>query len=117
MLLGTSITWQVMGPILYDYYAILAGQKIAGPDFLDTYAKFLRAVVPFNVLFISTLWAVKLSFLLFFRRLGSKIRGHAIWWWIVLCITIATYFACIGDTDYRCCLKSMGWIVGKFKIV
>ncbi|KAL8705269.1 MAG: hypothetical protein Q9201_001600 [Fulgogasparrea decipioides] len=117
LLLGTSLTWQIMGPILYDYYAIQAQKKLPGPDFQDKYAAFLRTIVPFTLLFYSTLWAVKLSFLLFFWRLGSKVRGHNIWWWVVLGITVAAYIACIGDVDYRCCLSSMEWIVGEFEPV
>ena len=112
MLLATSITWQIEAPILYEEYDIQAQRKFPGPDFLVKYEKFLHSVAPLNILFYTTLWSVKLSFLMFFRRLGSKVNGHKVWWYVVLAITIAALIASVGDIDYRCSFNSIEWIIG-----
>jgi hypothetical protein len=86
-------------PRLYKQYDALQGK---GPLDLDSYAYFLRMIVPFNVLFYSSLWAVKISFMLFFAKLGNKLQNFKLWWWIVLVITIGAYLGCIGDIQYDC---------------
>ena len=51
-----------------------------------------------------------MSFMIFFRRLGHSVTNQHIVWWAVLAITAASYFVCIGDTDYRCLASSFAWI-------
>lgn len=113
-MLGTSILWQIKLPVLYEYYAVMAGKRPFDAAFVDKHTAFLRALVPFTILFYSTLWLVKLSFLIFFRRLGSKVKGQKIWWWFILVVTVLTWLACIADIDYRCLLDSyLSYIVCK----
>ena len=54
------------------------------------------------VFFYTSLWAVKTSFLLFFRRLGHNVTGQKVLWWCVFAFTLASYFVCIGDIQYSC---------------
>lgn len=114
MLLGTAILWQIEAPTLYEQYAVGSGQRPPSQEFIDRDIAFLRTIVPFTILFYSCLWSIKLSFLLFFRRLGSKVIGHNIWWWCVLVVTILTWVACVADIHYKCSLGSFKLIESKF---
>lgn len=113
MLLASGVSWQIESAGLYDQYAVSSGRKPFTADFIESDLYFLRAaIVPANILFYSCLWTVKLSFLIFFRRLFTHFRGHRIWWWCVLIFTILTWVACIADIHYECSLGSSETIYG-----
>lgn len=114
MKLATAILWQINVPVLYEYLAVIAGKKPFDLGFLDRAVAILRTGVLLNVLFYSALWLVKLSFLMFFRRLGSKVKGQKIWWWCILVFTVLTWAACIADFQYKCSLSSLAFIVCEF---
>ena len=110
MLLAFAILWQVEAPTLYEQYAVQSGTAPFTSGFIDKDTQLLRSIVPFTILFYSCLWAVKISLLLFFRRLGSKVTGHRVWWWSILVVTILAWAACIADINWKCSLGSYYWI-------
>lgn len=110
MLFIFAVLWQVMVPALYEQYAVEAGQKMPDLDFISKDTHFLRSLVPITMLFYSCLWTVKLSFLLFFRRLGGRVRGQKIWWWCILVVTALTWVACIVTVHFRCLVDSFASI-------
>lgn len=110
MLLAFAITWQVEAPTLYLQYAVQSGTAPFTPGFISKDTELLRSIVPISILFYSCIWAVKISLLLFFRRLGSNVRGQRIWWWSIFVITVLAWVACIGDLNWRCSLGSYYWI-------
>ena len=110
MLLAFAILWQIEAPTLYQQYAVQSGTEPFTPSFISKDTKLLRLIVLFITLFYSCLWTVKLSLLLFFRRLGSKVIGHQVWWWSILVITVLSWAACIADINWRCSLGSYYWI-------
>lgn len=114
MLLATAIIWQIVYPTVYLQYAIADGTAPFQPGFLAREATFLHVWVALLILFFTCLWCIKLSFLLFFRRLGHNVRGHKVWWWCVLVATIATWAACVGDVQFDCSLNSLDWIYSEF---
>lgn len=114
MKLGTSILWQINVPALYNHLAVLAGKKPFDQGFVNRDTALLRTSVAFGILFYSTLWLVKLSFLMFFRRLGSKVIGLSIWWWCILVVTVLTWVACVADIQYKCSLSSYAFIICEF---
>ena len=114
MMLGTAILWQIEAPTLYEQYAVEAGKSPPTQGFIERDTAFWRCFVPFNILFYSCLWSIKLSFLLFFRRLGSRVEGHKIWWWCILVITVLTWVACVADIRYKCSLASFEIIESGF---
>lgn len=101
-MLTTAIIWQIEGQVLYEMYAISEGKQPYTPDILPKFGKFMRFVAPLTILFYSGLWCVKFSFLAFFYRLGSKVKSHRIWWYVVLFCTVAVWMASVADIDYRC---------------
>ena len=116
MLLATAIIWQIVYPTVYMQYAIADGIAPFQPGFFAKEATFLHVWAALLILFFTCLWSIKLSFLLFFRRLGHNVRGHKIWWWCVLGATIATWATCVGDVQFDCSLNSLDWIYSKFDL-
>lgn len=113
MLLTFTIAWQVEAYFLYWMYDVSNGKALPSEAFFEQYTTFLPFVVVWNYLFYSSLWAVKLSFLIFFRRLGSKTKSHRIWWWVVLLLTIGAWVGCIADIDYPCTLGDLSYILSE----
>lgn len=104
MKLGTSILWQIN-----ERLAVLAVKKPLDLDFVNRDTALWSTSAVFAILFYLTVWLVKFSFLMFFRRLGSKAIGLNIWWWYILVVTV-----CIADIQYRCALGSDATIIGEF---
>ncbi|KAI4258269.1 MAG: hypothetical protein L6R42_005202 [Xanthoria sp. 1 TBL-2021] len=89
---------------------VSAGLEMPGEDFAQAAGSYFKATLAIIVLFYSALWSIKISFLLFFRRLGNNVRGQRRIWWPVLGVTVATYFACIGSIQYACLVSSFEYL-------
>ncbi|KAJ5329399.1 hypothetical protein N7452_009789 [Penicillium brevicompactum] len=111
IILSAAIIWQVKGKILYELYAISAGEKPFSLDFLPRYNVFMRYNAPFQILFYTGLWCIKFSFMAFFYRLCSKVKAFRIWWFVVFFCTASVYIACIGDIEYKCSLGGIEYII------
>ena len=99
--------------MLYELYAVRSGHQLPTSDFLERYPAFVKTIVPSTIPFYGCLWCVKLSFLIFFRRLGVKVTGQRVWWWVVLVLVVGSGVACVADIDYQCSLGSMKTIQGE----
>ena len=114
MLLATAIIWQCISEAMYELLAIASGQSlIIPPNFIADGEKTLRGQLAIIFLFMSGLWSVKFSFLLFFRRLGDKVSGQKVHWWIVFAFTLATYFVGIGTIQFDCLAPPFAEILAK----
>jgi len=116
MFLSDVTLWTALSPRLYENYAMLQGKGPTDEAGMarnwERYGSLIHLVAPFKILFYTSLWTVKLSLLLFFRRLGHQIRSHEVWWWCVLFVTFATWAVCIADIDYPCTTsKPWPWIM------
>ena len=111
LLMTNALIWQVSKDDMYEVIAVASGQLYPPPSDLSTNATaYLRRSVAVRVFFYSGLWAVKLSFMLFFRRLAQNVTGQKGLWWTILVIVVATWLACAGTTDYRCLAGSFEYI-------
>jgi hypothetical protein len=63
----------------------------------------------------ASLWSIKISFVIFFRKFGEKLRNQRIAWYAVLVFCIASFAVCIGTVDYRCLTSSGMDMIGTFK--
>ena len=112
MLFVTTILWQTqintLDVLSEDFTDIVEGaganfnivdeenhdKLVPGIAAIAVLSKVLTAV---SWLFMSCLWSVKLSFLIFFRRLGQKAKGHKTWWrWVLTSIILS----CIVSTAF-----------------
>ncbi|KAI1373880.1 hypothetical protein F4677DRAFT_427526 [Hypoxylon crocopeplum] len=84
---------------------------IPGPDFQDRLASGLRGDGTVLILGTIGIWAVKLNFLLFFRRFGRQIRTYMVFWWIAFVIIVASGAVHIGVIPYDCQFGSLNHIV------
>ncbi|KAF7952579.1 uncharacterized protein EAE97_002076 [Botrytis byssoidea] len=100
--LASAILWQIHAQAMFDLMAVSAGIKMPGADFVTNSEAYSKASGVVIILFYSTLWSVKFSFLLFIRRLGSHVAKVEFLWWPITIFTICTYFACIGTIQYHC---------------
>ncbi|KAJ5827337.1 hypothetical protein N7447_004100 [Penicillium robsamsonii] len=111
IMLTAAVIWQVEGKVLYDLYAISAGEKPFTLEFLPRYNTFMRFNAPFEILFYSALWCVKFSFMTLFYRISAKVKSLRIWWFVVLFCTAGVYIASVADIEYKCSLGGLEYII------
>lgn len=102
MLLTSAIIWQFDKESLYEQMELTSGQLLPSAGFEHRVEKALRGSLVEIVFFYSSLWSVKVSFLIFFRRLGHKVKGQKQLWWFVLIVTLASYIVCLSLINYNC---------------
>lgn len=103
LLLATAIMWQFVSQYWYQIQEVASGHLYPPPaTYIADSERYLRMSVPIIAFFYTGLWSVKLSFLLFFRRLGNKVRGQKLHCWIVTAFTLATWCTCIATIHYNC---------------
>ncbi|KAJ5590050.1 hypothetical protein N7450_004022 [Penicillium hetheringtonii] len=111
IILSAAVIWHVEHKALYELYAISSGTKPFDFGFLPRFNEFMRLLAPLQILFYSSLWCVKFSFLVFFYRLCSRIKAFRIWWYVVLFCTAAVYIASVGDIEYKCSFGGINYIL------
>ncbi|MCJ1467454.1 hypothetical protein MMC07_006079 [Pseudocyphellaria aurata] len=97
-----AIIWQIFIRKMYHTINMLTGLETLDVPFIESYFRFTVAVY---FLFYSSLWSIKISFLLFFRRLGTHVTNHKLLWWPVFALTVAAYFVHYGTVDYKCLFR------------
>lgn len=111
MVLATSILWHFAEHGMFQSTAIASGQlsPMSVPSYIQDTEHYLRSSIAVIILFYSSLAAIKISFLLFFRRLtiGVHDKAQTIQWWAVFGFTIATWLASIGTINYKCLAPSL----------
>ena len=112
MLLTSGVLWEIEAPVVYGLFGDQAGKKLPS---LSSITTFVQSVAAFNFLYYSSLWSVKLSLLLFFRRLHSKKRSQKIWWWFVVAVCVLTWAACVADFPWSCAVHSLISYIGILK--
>ena len=110
----TAVDWQIVAKFMYRFLAVTSGQLWPPPPTIvrDTEQYNKGSVVVF-VFFYTSLWAVKLSFLSFFKRLGRNVRKQKVLWWCVFAFTVASYVVCVGITQYSCLAPPLERIIRK----
>lgn len=107
MFFVSAVIWQSQQAAMYTEQFVFSSETIIPtPQQLAAERKLLRAEVPAIMMSYTSLWIIKVSFLVFFRRLGRDFRGQKIWWWCLMGFTIATWATCIGRMDFKCLLRS-----------
>ena len=96
----SAIIWQVFAKKMFATLAV------TNQNFAKNSVNYIRVTAAVLILFHSTLWAIKISFLLFFKRLGKNVQRQKIMWWLIFGFTLATYFVCLGLVPYPCLIAS-----------
>lgn len=102
--LSTAIDWQIIAWKMYSYVSVTSGQlSPPRPDFEADTESYYDGSLAIMVFYSTSLWSIKIAFLLFFKRLGQNIGGgQRLLWWSIFGFTMATYFVLIGDIPYSC---------------
>lgn len=87
---------------MYYVLDISAGLRAPDADFYTRLIPFARVQFVVQFFFYTTLTAVKLSFLLFFKRLGQRVHGQQYIWWPILVFSLISYIVSLGDMQYAC---------------
>ncbi|KAK7974517.1 hypothetical protein PG989_016365 [Apiospora arundinis] len=87
--------------------------SVMGPEFLPNSRKaFVALGTSINITMVGVL-IIKLSFMLFFRRLGTNIRYFNAVWWGILLFTVAAAAAQIGMQDFGCFFADITYILSE----
>ena len=114
MLLANAIIWEIAAGSMYTLVNVQNGVVPPPPNFFDQLTLFFRSQIAVSLLHTCGLWAVKISFMLFFRKLGKKVRGQKWLWWCVLAAIVAAFAICIGVYDWPCLVRSLPEIIGEY---
>ena len=106
--LGPAIDWQLVSWKMYQFNSITSGRLWPSPpDFITAIESYFEGSLAAWVFYYSSLWPVKVAFLLFLRRLSQNVTGQTILWWFVCGFTVATYLICVGDIQYSCLVSPL----------
>jgi hypothetical protein len=106
-LLASCLLISFMAPSMYTtiqmekFSASLAGLG-KRRDVLDTVGFYLKLQFSQTIVYWTCLWAVKASFLAFFKPLTRNLKSHVIAWWFILVITVLAYAACVISYPISC---------------
>lgn len=104
----SAVIWQNTSKYMYQALYVSSGVQHDIPaTFLTDSEKYLKGQIGIILMFMTGLWSIKISFLLFFRRLGENVSGQQIHWWCVAVYTAATYFIGVGTIEYHCLAPSL----------
>ncbi|KAF2090509.1 hypothetical protein K490DRAFT_7393, partial [Saccharata proteae CBS 121410] len=111
--LAHCIVWQCTVSGMYLNNAYTSGLLDPVPaDFARKSEVFFRSSAANEVLYLTSLWCVKLSFLCFFRRLYTNMDRLMRVWWVILAFTVASWVVVVGTIPYWCLVSSFDYIMG-----
>ncbi|KAF2144310.1 uncharacterized protein K452DRAFT_211591, partial [Aplosporella prunicola CBS 121167] len=100
---SSTIMWQVFSEDMYRAVPVMSRKEWPPTQkSLESTTITKNACAAFTMLFYTSVWCIKLSFLFFFRRLYQN-AGHVMRiWWFLVAMVIATWAVAMGTIDYRC---------------
>ncbi|KAK4206939.1 hypothetical protein QBC37DRAFT_444784 [Rhypophila decipiens] len=107
----TTALWQWVAHSMYLTLNVSVGAAVPPADFFSQLELWLRVSYVVQTFFYTTLTAVKLSLLFFFRRLGGHMDRLRYVWWPVLGLTLATWVTGLGTSQFKCLLGSSEYII------
>ncbi|KAF1950580.1 hypothetical protein CC80DRAFT_482433 [Byssothecium circinans] len=113
LLLSAAILFQTFVADMYEISAVGANLRPPSANFATILIKYTRRQLVYQVLYHAQLWSVKISFLVFFYRLGSQVTYYKVAWWIVTVFTICAGCVVIGTLEYSCQEGSVEVLVAK----
>lgn len=108
LLLTITTLCTVYAETMYKIIDIGSGRLYPPPpDFPTLAVQSGRSSLAGMLAFTTSLWAVKISFMLFFWRLGvAKVHKLRLHWWVVMVLTVLCYLANFPHIEYLCFVGS-----------
>lgn len=94
ILVSMGVMYQIITPTMFELERLLTPGAVPSANFLQEAALFLRLQFAIIILFWTTLWAVKLSFLLYYKRLFAGLPHQMFWWRLVSVFVGMAYLGC-----------------------
>lgn len=113
LLLANAIIWQRVKTELYLSLDVQHGRQSSSPDLPSKIDKWHHGQLAAILFLTTSLWCVKLSFLIFFQRLGRNVQRQKIIWWSVFAVVVASYFVVLGTQRWRCLILPAGKAASK----
>ncbi|KAL4874403.1 hypothetical protein BJY04DRAFT_17437 [Aspergillus karnatakaensis] len=110
LVLAQSVTLQTQLDSIYLHYQVTTGNIIATPEIQGRIETLFRAECAVLMFFYASLWSIKASFLIVFRRLAGASERWVVWFWCVVGFVVAGYVVCLGDNQYRCLVNDHAYI-------
>ncbi|KAK4223292.1 hypothetical protein QBC38DRAFT_548596 [Podospora fimiseda] len=113
LVLTTAIIWQQVAADMFDALRISAGVKIPDDlgEFLRKVERWMRFSLVVQLTYCTTLTAVKLSVLLFFRRIDTNVDKLRYVWWPLVGFVVVLYGVSIATQPYKCMMGTVQFIV------
>ncbi|KAH8672762.1 hypothetical protein BGZ60DRAFT_514373 [Tricladium varicosporioides] len=107
MIIASTILWQNSYRVLFLLSRWVDEELMPVSEAELEYSR--HVILGIEIMYNFSITAVKMSFLLFFRRLLYKvdIKWLSIWWWVVCFITLGALVTSIGDGQYKCLVGSI----------
>lgn len=97
LLVIIAIMYQVITPTMFiidQVASTLSPGMVPPPNFMEEATIFLKIQFAIIILFWTTLWAVKFSFLLYYKNIFAGLPNHLFWWRIVCGLVLFAYLGC-----------------------
>lgn len=94
ILISMGVMYQIITPTMFELERLLIPGAVPSANFVQEAALFLKLQFAIIILFWTTLWAVKLSILLYYRALFAKLPNRFLWWWLVSMFVGMAYLGC-----------------------
>jgi hypothetical protein len=105
MLLAEACVAQLRLHYVYLVEEVATGLMRYPATFEEDIPKGLRGMFAHAILSVIGVHSVKVSFLIFFHRLGRHVNKYLIFWWCVTLVTIASFATCLALVEYKCLLS------------
>ena len=92
LVISMGVLYTLITGFMFDLALVSSGEMLPTPQFAERATFFLKAQFAIILLFWTSLWSVKYSFLMFYKKLftGLSLR----WWWTVCVFTLLAYIGC-----------------------
>jgi hypothetical protein len=110
LLISIAALAQVFLVDIYKLVDFENGKLLPDASFPTTVTNGLRGFGVSIVIALVGISAIKINFLLFFRRLGTQITQYLVLWYVVLFITVACGAVNIGLMGYDCAFGSSEYV-------
>lgn len=102
LVLITACLWQWALKDIYYFINLNAGLVALQADYPTRLLQGLKISLIVELFFYTSLFLAKMSFLVFFRRLGNNVRGQTYVWWPAFTLSVISYVISVGDVEYHC---------------
>ena len=102
ILICMAILYALVTRIMFDLDAVAAGKATLSPDLVDEASFYLKCQFAIIVMFWTTLWAVKMAILFFYKDLFNRLPKQMALWWTVFGVVILFYLGCWGSQLASC---------------